>query len=67
MMMMMMTMMLMIDKYKHTSNNSLLMIGGMKLIPTSAYGVRLYQNGSSLMMHQDKVAMTTMVVHHDDR
>ncbi len=29
--------------------------GGMKLEPTSAYGVRLYQNGSSLVMHQDKV------------
>jgi len=28
--------------------------GGIKLIPTSAYGVRLYQNGSSLMMHYDK-------------
>jgi hypothetical protein len=29
--------------------------GGMELIPTSAYGVRLYQNGSSLVMHHDKV------------
>jgi hypothetical protein len=29
--------------------------GGMKLQATSAYGVRLYQNGSSLVMHQDKV------------
>ena len=29
--------------------------GGMKLFPTSAYGVRLYQNGSSLVMHHDKV------------
>ena len=28
--------------------------GGMKLFPTSAYGVRLYQNGSSLVMHHDK-------------
>lgn len=28
---------------------------GMKLIPTSSYGVRLYQNGSSLMMHCDQV------------
>ena len=27
----------------------------MKLRPTSAYGVRLYQNGSSLVMHHDKV------------
>jgi hypothetical protein len=30
-------------------------IGGVKLMPTSAYGVRLYQNGSSLVMHHDKV------------
>lgn len=29
--------------------------GGVKLIPTSIYGVRLYQNGSSLTMHHDKV------------
>ena len=29
--------------------------GGMKLRATSAYGVRLYQNGSSLVMHHDKV------------
>jgi len=29
--------------------------GGIKLRPTSAYGVRLYQNGSSLAMHHDKV------------
>eukprot|EP00595_Chromulina_sp_UTEXLB2642_P001267 CAMPEP_0196764834 /NCGR_PEP_ID=MMETSP1095-20130614/6959_1 /TAXON_ID=96789 ORGANISM="Chromulina nebulosa, Strain UTEXLB2642" /NCGR_SAMPLE_ID=MMETSP1095 /ASSEMBLY_ACC=CAM_ASM_000446 /LENGTH=286 /DNA_ID=CAMNT_0042121413 /DNA_START=259 /DNA_END=1119 /DNA_ORIENTATION=- len=29
--------------------------GGMKLRPTSAYGVRLYQNGSSLAMHNDKI------------
>lgn len=28
--------------------------GGIKLKPTSAYGVRLYQNGSSLVMHHDK-------------
>ncbi len=28
---------------------------GLKLKPTSAYGVRLYQNGSSLVMHYDKV------------
>ena len=28
--------------------------GGMKLKPTSAYGVRMYQNGSSLVMHNDK-------------
>lgn len=28
--------------------------GGIKLKPTSAYGVRLYQNGSSLVMHNDK-------------
>lgn len=30
--------------------------GGMELRATSAYGVRLYQNGSSLVMHHDKVA-----------
>lgn len=30
-------------------------VGGIKLKPTSAYGVRLYQNGSSLVMHNDKV------------
>ena len=29
--------------------------GGIKLIPTSAYGLRLYRNGSSLVMHFDKV------------
>ncbi len=29
--------------------------GGMELKATSAYGVRLYQNGSSLVMHYDKV------------
>jgi len=29
--------------------------GGMKLKPTSAYGVRMYQNGSSLVMHNDKI------------
>ena len=29
--------------------------GGIELIGTSAYGVRLYQNGSSLAMHHDKV------------
>jgi hypothetical protein len=26
-----------------------------KLRPTSAYGIRLYLNGSSLVMHYDKV------------
>ena len=30
--------------------------GGMELRATSAYGVRLYQNGSSLVMHYDKVS-----------
>lgn len=28
--------------------------GGIELRPTSAYGVRLYQNGSSLVMHYDR-------------
>lgn len=30
-------------------------IGGIALRPTSGYGTRLYQNGSSLVMHHDKV------------
>ena len=30
-------------------------VGGIELRGTSAYGVRLYQNGSSLAMHHDKV------------
>lgn len=29
--------------------------GGIELVGTSAYGVRLYQNGSSLVMHYDKI------------
>jgi len=29
--------------------------GGIELEATSAYGVRLYQNGSSLIMHHDKI------------
>lgn len=29
--------------------------GGMKLQPTSAYGMRLYQNESSLVMHYDRI------------
>lgn len=29
--------------------------GGMDLRPTSAYGIRIYQNGSTLVMHHDKV------------
>ena len=28
---------------------------GLKLRPTSIYGVRLYQNGSTIVMHNDKV------------
>ena len=28
--------------------------GGIELVPTSIYGIRLYQNGSSLLMHVDK-------------
>ena len=31
--------------------------GGIRLRGTSAYGVRLYQNGSSLGMHCDKVLL----------
>ncbi len=34
--------------------------GGMELIPTSAYGVRLYQNESSLVMHYDRVSATSL-------
>lgn len=30
-------------------------VGGMKLRPTSAYGVRMYQNQSTIVMHNDKV------------
>ena len=30
--------------------------GGRELIRTSAYGIRMYQNGSSLVMHHDKVS-----------
>jgi hypothetical protein len=30
-------------------------VGGMKLIPTSIYGIRMNRNGSSLIMHYDKV------------
>jgi hypothetical protein len=33
-------------------------VGGMKLVPTSIYGVRLYPNGSSLVMHNDKVCLS---------
>jgi hypothetical protein len=31
--------------------------GGIKLVGTSAYGVRMYTNGSSLLMHHDKVRL----------
>jgi hypothetical protein len=34
-------------------------VGGMKLRPTSAYGVRLYQNQSTIVMHNDKVLTTS--------
>lgn len=36
-------------------------VGGMKLKKTSAYGVRLYQNGSSLIMHHDKVRFFLLI------
>ena len=29
-----------------------------ELVPTSAYGVRVYRNGSALAMHYDKVNIT---------
>ena len=35
--------------------------GGIKLQPTSAYGVRLYRNGSSLVMHNDKVFLVIIL------
>jgi hypothetical protein len=41
-----------IDELKHLHEG---WAGGMELRATSAYGVRLYQNGSSLVMHHDKV------------
>ena len=34
----------------------------MELEPTSAYGVRLYQNGSSLVMHHDRVSALCVCV-----
>lgn len=40
--------------------------GGIKLRPTSAYGVRLYQNGSSLVMHNDKVGYVRIVVFNEE-
>ena len=38
---------------------------GMKLRETSAYGVRLYQNGSSLVMHHDRISthVISSIVH----
>ena len=36
--------------------------GGIKLKPTSSYGVRLYQNGSSLAFHYDKVSTTSIII-----
>lgn len=38
-----------------TSAHTAMCTGGIPLRGTSAYGVRLYQNGSSLVMHHDKV------------
>ena len=34
----------------------------MELEPTSSYGVRLYQNGSSLVMHHDRVSLLCVCV-----
>ncbi|RYG64376.1 hypothetical protein EON64_14120 [archaeon] len=36
---------------------------GLQLVPTSAYGLRLNRNGSSLVMHYDKVRMYSPVLH----
>ena len=41
-----------IHTYIHT------IITGMALRATSAYGVRLYRNGSSMVMHNDKVVLS---------
>lgn len=30
-------------------------VGGIELVPTAAYGVRFYTNGSSLVMHHDRI------------
>eukprot|EP01036_Dinobryon_divergens_P027657 gene27657-36468_t len=30
-------------------------VGGIELVPTSAYGIRLYQNESTLVMHYDRI------------
>jgi hypothetical protein len=36
--------------------------GGIKLRGTSSYGLRLYQNGSSLVMHRDKVCLYSVLI-----
>jgi hypothetical protein len=33
-----------------------------QLVPTSAYGVRLYRNGSALAMHYEKVRNTYILL-----
>lgn len=35
--------------------------GGVKLVPIVAYGLRIYQNGSTLLMHHDKARRVTAV------
>jgi hypothetical protein len=45
--------------------------GGIKLRPTSAYGVRFYQNGSTMVMHNDKpqthvISSIIHIAHHYD-
>lgn len=39
-------------------------VGGMKLRGTSAYGVRMYQNGSTIVMHNDKVCWFCIDLNH---
>lgn len=39
--------------------------GGIKLRGTSSYGIRLYQNLSSLVMHYDKVNTKTQIASHN--
>lgn len=39
-------------------------VGGMKLKPTSIYGIRMNRNGSSLIMHYDKVCVCYIISQH---
>ena len=37
-------------------------VGGMQLVPTSIYGVRLNREGAALAMHYDKVGYCSSIV-----